>query len=1138
MTQPTIDPAATPPDTSGNPSWTPSVLDGTPASEPNTPATAPFTDSAGLAAGASTAAVAAPEDYTSASQEAEAPKPAGPSWLEHPVDAWLHEGAREWGDITSTVGDDWRHLSNALAVAGMPPDPTYRLPQYGTPQWSALTQGIPQQYWGNFSNAVSADHAAFIRQQTLADIQSDQHSAQEGGLERFILQNIPSLALLAMPGVGEEVGAGRIAKFFIDSAQFSAENAALTAVQDQGNYTADPHDIRDAVISGLVMHGAASILGVAGGAALSRAGFAARRANDLDKLADLVEQGKVAPESIRPDVLDEIKNGAPEGFGPDSGGAARATLNVAPAVELNPETAPKAVPQEAFSNITGVNSWAGVRNPAMTFAGVLRGSANAIVRSRLGRMMGAVIGATDHSAGTVGASDYAQMMTHAYESQIGQIELAHKSEWMQEKGVDQVANKYSRSVQHEWSTDVAREIRGIDTGSQAAKKAATKYSAIFDNVRQEARRAGVDGFEHLESNSNYLPRVFDFNAIKTLNQKIGDQGMVKFLSDSLLSRNPEMDEGVSQAISKGYLQRTKRLALGVDQQMLNGVRLSDVEYIRDMLKDTPDVDPSHVDGVINMLKRDMEKRGSDEGSLKMAKHRVSFDETHAIDVPDMGRVRVADLFSNDAHGLAHRYVRTMSGAIGLAKVGIKSDSDFARSLRESISSLGESGVNMDEINTVRKYGEAAYKLLLGRPLDHDGFGVHMQAGRVLRAYAFARSMGKGFFSIANNLVRPWTFGYAKYTSKYVPAIGKMFSRASDGELNDGLMRDIERYTGLGGDSVSMSVFNHFDNTESGMGRRIDIASHAMNVAGRGTSHLGGMTPGLIAGQRMMAAGITDRIIRNAFGEADLPANRLAMMGLDQPMLSRIAQQVRENAAEVEGSGQRIRSLNFASWSDLDARDALLTAVHREARTLIHGHDVAATGLWMNQWWGRLASQLRTFPLMALSKQLLRGIHDKDMAYVYDLMLTGTAGAASAYAEAHLYSLGMNDSDREKYLAEHASVPRLIAAGIQRNPYSSMFPQLIDTASSYLTGHPVFDARATGLSGGIGGVPALDAASNAATALTNPLHEGVTQRTLRAWESLLPMGNILPIAVATNMLADDFPKSTPKDKDAHKGAWLQ
>lgn len=103
----------------------------------------------------------------------------------------------------------------------------------------------------------------------------------------------------------------------------------------------------------------------------------------------------------------------------------------------------------------------------------------------------------------------------------------------------------------------------------------------------------------------------------------------------------------------------------------------------------------------------------------------------------------------------------------------------------------------------------------------------------------------------------------------------------------------------------------------------------------------------------------------------------------------------------------------------------------------------------------------------------------------------------------------------------------------------MAPQFIDALSSALTGHPVFDARASGLSGGVFGIPSVSAGESAWNAITGPLHNGgMTQQSMRALMATLPLGNTMPMVWLTNAMASDLPKEQPKEPDAHKGAWLQ
>ena len=1094
---------------------------------PAAPAAAP------VAAPAAAPAAALPDGFTS--DPAAAPTQYTTVTADHAAQAAATAAEPKqslFGLWKSELHSDLDVFTRTAAASGFEPDTNYRLPQYGTPGWKQLTQGIPEQYWGQFQNAVSADHAQFIRQNILDDMHQDQLASQHSLGARLAVGALDpaNVALLAVPGVGEEVDAGRVAKFLIDGTQMSAENAAQQALMDNGRYTVSGHDVADAAVQGFLLHSAAHTLGEAGSAALEHAGLRARRAIGVNQIADLLDQGKLTPEQVRPEVLKEIKDGTPDGFGPDTASAANATLAVAPPSELHPENRGKPTGRMAAIG-RAVGSVPGLR----TFATVLRGDRNSVVRDNLGRLVSETVGAEDGSSNTIGADAHALAVKQAADAAIGSISQAHKPAFMQERGYSGFFQRYSRTAHEEWSKAIAQEVRGIDSGSDAAKLAAPKVAAIYNHLRHLAKNAGVDGFDSIEQNPNYLPRVFDNRVIRRVNQAIGDQGMVKFLSDSISSKSPEIDPEVSEAIAKGYLARTKRLGAHVDQNMMNGVRLDDVEYIRDMLKEAPDVDPSQVDGVINMLKRDMEKRGSGEPNLRNAKQRVQFDETHAIDVPGMGTVHIADLFSNDALGLTERYANTLAGHIGLARVGIKSDNDFARALDDARSSMYEDGRTSKERDLVESYAVAAHKLLLGRALDDGSYRTARQAAQAFKNYAFSRTMGRGLFSVADSLIRPWTNGYSKYAMKYVSSLGHIF-RDGDGEQTHPLSREIEQWTGMGGDDVSMGIYHHYVD-EDRTDRAVGAASHAMSVAGHLTSKFGGMTLGLKMGKRLMANAIVDRIVRNAFGEADLPESRLAMMGLDKPMLDRIAGQIRQHAPEVEGNGGPIRSVNWSSWDDLDARDAMLTGVSREAGTLIHSEDMSATAPWMHTTIGRLIIQLRRFPMMAMTKQLARGLHDHDLGVLQDFMLNGSVGAASMWAQAHLMSVGMSNGEKQQFLKENTDPGRLMAAFLQRNVYSGMVPQILDLAAQYTTGHPIFNARASGVGGGVA-IPAVEALQNLGTAITNPLHQSaLTQREARALVGILPLGNSLPAVWASNALSSDLPKTQPRTPGSHKGPWL-
>jgi hypothetical protein len=850
------------------------------------------------------------------------------------------------------------------------------------------------------------------------------------------------------------------------------------------------------------------------------------------------EATKVAPQADPTSTV-----GEPSSFGADSASAARATTDVAPAVELSQGIKP--VPRSSDA-IKVVNV-----GPFKTFSSVLRGSTNAIVRSRLGRMFGEAVAAHGGSAATQGASDHMAVLSHSWGTRAAQIDYAHKFDWMREQGYSGFWNRYSQKVQQEWGNAVGRAIRGIESDSKPVKEAARKYAGLYKDMLKAAKEAGVKGFDDVSENEHYLPRAFEFNRLKEINRTLGDNGMANFLADSMekgMRDAGPIDRESMVAIAKGYVQRSKRLGLGIDNAMLNGIHLDDFEYIRGLLAEGTS-DTAAVDRVIDSLKAKAYASADGAGATRYAKFRVKFDETHSMNVRtpegEMSTVSVADMWNNDVGQVTERYVRTMSGHTAMARVGIRSEADFQQSLAESLSSLDEAGAPKEERDLVESYAQGGYKLITGRPLDNDKYGLFLKGMSVARDYAYTRSMNQAGFSIANNLIRPWTNGYAKYTAKYMPAMAQLFKRGADGELDHPLMKEIERFTGIGADSVNMHIWSQFE-ADSLTGKALNAVGQKLKVAGRVTSHISGMTPGLVFGQRMMSLGILDRIVRHAHGETSIPTKRLGVMGLDEDMLGRIKSQLVDNAPETQVSGQKIRSVNFANWSDLEARDALLTAVHRETRILIHGDDIASTGLWMHKWWGQMAIQMRRFPMMAMSKQLGRAMHMRDMDTVMDFIMTGTVGAMSFAAQTELKSIGMADQDKQKFLDKNMSWGRIVAAGLQRNPYSGMVPQLVDTIASHTYGTPVFDARGSGMSTdlvSLDSTPVLSALSNISSSIAAPVQSTLNsdkRYTQREWKALMgsiPLGNALPMVWLTNAMAENFPKAQLPSGPKAKGSLL-
>ena len=166
------------------------------------------------------------------------------------------------------------------------------------------------------------------------------------------------------------------------------------------------------------------------------------------------------------------------------------------------------------------------------------------------------------------------------------------------------------------------------------------------------------------------------------------------------------------------------------------------------------------------------KRGSadvlnQEGNFRHAKMRQKFDENFALDLRDVKandgsqvRVTISDLFENNVEALMGRYSRTLSGHIGLAKVGIKSRADFAERMHRVERALEN---DPDQLKSVKRMGESAYALLTSQPLENAGLWSDL--GRTGRDMAYAAQMENVGLSNIPDLASLLAYGNFKYTSR-------------------------------------------------------------------------------------------------------------------------------------------------------------------------------------------------------------------------------------------------------------------------------------------------------------------------------------------------------------------------------------
>lgn len=901
---------------------------------------------------------------------------------------------------------------------------------------------------------------------------------------------------------------------------------------------------------------------------------AAKAADDAERmdLAGLLGAAKDRGADLRKlDALDDVKTatdlrayeleagGAVKAFGPD-------TLSAARAVGFDPGLHPGLEGMEGGKPVAKMKLAGAVRMFGHgTFAGVLRGSDNPLVRELFGRFVGNSLGNVDDAVVDVGASEIAQAMQ---KSMVGKfnatINTAYR-QWMKDNGVG-LTKTYNRTVRGDFMRELGLHIRGVESDNAAVKAAASRVSAIFAEFLKEAKDAGVKGFDNVEADPNWLPRVFDFHAFHRLSDTVKPDQLTALISKAVQQAHPELEEKIANRIGKAYIDRMRNLRVGNDPGLLQGMSFDDIGFLRQFLGDAG-LGSDEIEEVVGAFAAKKLDSGESGGSFRHAKKRQRLDENFSMELRNVKAndgstvaVSVADLLENNVEVLFNRYARTMSGHIAMAKIGVKSKADFDLLIRRL---EREMEGDLAELENVKRMATAAYDVITGRPLeDSSAWSELMRTGRDL---AFASQMENAGLANVPDLAALLSWGNFRYTAKAFfggDMFGSLWRRGTDGRMSDELLRELEETLGTGTDYLNNAVFASYDVADDYAKAMIDgnrairtlseaasVFQHGTRIAGRAVSAGSGLAGVTSLAQRLAARNALFRLKDELFKGGKFSDGRMARLGIDPAMRERIEGQMRKHTAWTDGElGGKIQRIDFHKWDDLDARDALLYAVHREARKNVQEDDLGDTFLFQHKGIGKLLSQFRRFGVTAYTKQTLRGISEHDAETITRVLMQSTLAAGVYILRHELVAYGMEaagvDSGKvDKYRADNLDPKHIGAAAIRNSGWAALAPDLYDSTAGYALGSPLFDVRNSGLkSSFLESVPAIawgtglgNAVAGTVQAVTRSDRQ-FTQQDAKAWQALIPFGNHLMVAPAIQALTAELPEKD-EDEDSDSVEWF-
>jgi len=233
--------------------------------------------------------------------------------------------------------------------------------------------------------------------------------------------------------------------------------------------------------------------------------------------------------------------------------------------------------------------------------------------------------------------------------------------------------------------------------------------------------------------------------------------------------------------------------------------------------------------------------------------------------------------------------------------------------------------------------------------------------------------------------------------------------------------------------------------------------------GRATSLASGLGPVTDVTQRAAAVAWIDKLARFANGGkiSDGQLSRLRGNGINAKMQERIFamfKSVDEGGAGIYRN-KRLIDVDVEKWVDDEAYDVFSQAASREVRNAIQLGDVSTSTTLFTHPAGRLIFQFMRFPMDAVNKQLLRGIHHADAETV-----TSWTASYGIAAMAYIAQTSIDYANDPERRAERLTNANIAKVAFMRTGMSSMLPAPTDMMRNVLGLEPWFAmGRSSGLS---------------------------------------------------------------------------
>ncbi len=773
---------------------------------------------------------------------------------------------------------------------------------------------------------------------------------------------------------------------------------------------------------------------------------------------------------------------------------------------------------------------------------VLRKSANPYMRSTSEKLLEESVGNKDYSRSILTAdiqkNNYsATKLTSFYKD----YEPAF-TQYLKDIGKSTRFKSYNLNDRMQFSNLVSRAVRGEVIDIPAVTQGAEATKRLFKTMLDDLKKDGVTGAADILDNPNYFPRHWSISRLQDVQERVGEGKLINFLKNSLVKGSDNLSDADGLKLSANILRMIRSAKFSDGFSVDRVLKTTDETELRNLITDYTDLLEPDVNDLVKVLLKPTKPKVPARLS-----RRASFDETHE-EIIDNVAIKFSDLLDNNTEGVVGAYVNQMSGHVAFARTGIKSKNDYLKILDQV-----KKGYELPEVakKYVSKTGrirkqfeldtlETIYKNIIGIPTEQNIQGGTATVLRNLRKYNYANVFNQvGFAQIPElgNIIG--TAGVRTFV-KYIPEFKNILTRAKDGKLTNEFLDEIETLVGgTGSNRLVDSVINRTDDF-AGMTTKVGKVEKTLDVATRITSDFSGFHAVDTLSRRLATITSFDKLARHATGKLKLKPRdikRYKNIGFSEDELQAVFSNIRKNSSFVEGglTGRKIRRLNVDQWDDQDLVNKMSLYMNRHLRRVIQENNYGEMiSMGADGSLGKTLFQFRNFVMTAYSKQLLHGLHMRDLTFFMSFASSTMLAGLVYIAQQNIQAIGKTGEEREEFIENRLSLEAIGGATFQRNTYSTLIPSLLDMGLYYSGNDTMFNYRSSGLETNLWtGNPTYALVENigkavrgAGQAITDDEYD-FSKRDAYKWLRIAPYQNMLGIRNVLQYMIDgsDLPSTS-------------